>query len=156
MDSSGRAACCKQMSMTTSRASSVFLEDSHIDCPLLARRGLAVTLLITTAMCLELTGERIGEIDPSLLRLIEEADDPAEKLLCQQQKQRGCRYFSTPSASMTAHDFPLVMNGLRSTFKVEHPEWAIGAGTSGGAILLSHRNLNFCGARSARSEVCRH
>ena len=52
-----------------------FLEDSHIGC-LFWHDGAGGNTANYDSDVLELTGERIGDIDPFLLRLIERGDDP--------------------------------------------------------------------------------
>ena len=115
-----------------------FLEGSHIDC-LFWHDGAGGNTANYDSDVLELTGERIGEIDPSLLRLIEEGDDPP-KIVVPAAQQRGVDIFYSFRLN-DCHD-SFGHERLRPTFKVEHPEWTIGVGHPEVHPSV-HRNLNF-------------
>ena len=115
-----------------------FLEDSHIDC-LFWHDGAGGNTANYDSDVLELTGERIGEIDPFLLRLIEEGNDPP-KIVVPAAKERGVEIFYSFRLN-DCHD-SFGHERLHPTFKVEHPEWTIGAGHSEVHPSV-HRNLNF-------------
>ena len=115
-----------------------FLEDSHIDC-LFWHDGAGGNTANYDSDVLELTGERIGEVDPSLLRLIEQGNDPP-KIVVPAAKERGVDIFYSLRLN-DCHD-SFGHERLLATFKVEHPEWAIGAGHPEVHPSV-HRNLNF-------------
>ena len=115
-----------------------FLEDSHIDC-LFWHDGAGGNTANYDSDVLELTGERVGDIDPFLLRLIERGDDPP-KIVVPAAKQRGVDIFYSLRLN-DCHD-SFGHERLRPTFKVEHPDWAIGAGHPEVHPSV-HRNLNF-------------
>ena len=121
-----------------------FLEDSHIDC-LFWHDGAGGNTANYDSDVLELTGERIGEVDPSLLRLIQEGNDPP-KIVVRAAKKRGVDIFYSFRLN-DCHD-SFGHERLLATFKVEHPEWTIGAGHPEVHPSV-HRNLNF-----AVPEVC--
>ena len=115
-----------------------FLEDSHIDC-LFWHDGAGGNTANYDSDVLELTGERVGDIDPFLLRLIERGDDPP-KIVVPAAKQRGVDIFYSLRLN-DCHD-SFGHERLLATFKVEHPDWAIGAGHPEVHPSV-HRNLNF-------------
>ena len=115
-----------------------FLEDSHIDC-LFWHDGAGGNTANYDSDVLELTGERIGEVDPSLLRLIEEGNDPP-KIVVLAAKERGVDIFYSFRIN-DCHD-SFGHERLLATFKVKHPEWTIGAGHPEVHPSV-HRNLNF-------------
>ena len=121
-----------------------FLEDSHIDC-LFWHDGAGGNTANYDSDVLELTGERIGEVDPSLLRLIQEGNDPP-KIVVRAAKKRGVDIFYSFRLN-DCHD-SFGHERLLATFKVEHPEWTIGNGHPEVHPSV-HRNLNF-----AVPEVC--
>ena len=121
-----------------------FLEGSHIDC-LFWHDGAGGNTANYDSDVLELTGERIGDIDPFLLRLIEGGDDPP-KIVVPAAKKRNVDIFYSFRLN-DCHD-SFGHERLRPTFKVEHPEWVIGAGQPEVHPSV-HRNLNF-----AVPEVC--
>ena len=121
-----------------------FLEDSHIDC-LFWHDGAGGNTANYDSDVLELTGERIGEVDPSLRRLIQEGNDPP-KIVVPAAKKRGVDIFYSLRLN-DCHD-SFGHERLLATFKVEHPEWTIGAGHPEVHPSV-HRNLNF-----AVPEVC--
>ena len=121
-----------------------FLEDSHIDC-LFWHDGAGGNTANYDSDVLELTGERIGEVDPSLRRLIQEGNDPP-KIVVPAAKERGVDIFYSFRLN-DCHD-SFGHERLLATFKVEHPEWTIGAGHPEVPPSV-HRNLNF-----AVPEVC--
>ena len=115
-----------------------FLENSHIDC-LFWHDGAGGNTANYDSDVLELTGQRIGEVDPSLLRLIEGGDDPP-KIVVPAAKQQGVDIFYSLRLN-DCHD-SFGHERLRPTFKVKHPEWTIGAGHPEVHPSV-HRNLNF-------------
>ena len=115
-----------------------FLEDSHIDC-LFWHDGAGGNTANYDSDVLELTGERIGEVDPSLFRLIQEGNDPP-KIVVPAAKERGVDIFYSFRLN-DCHD-SFGHERLLATFKVEHPGWAIGAGHPEVHPSV-HRNLNF-------------
>ena len=115
-----------------------FLEGSHIDC-LFWHDGAGGNTANYDSEVLELTGERIGEIDPSLRRLIDEGNDPP-RIVVPAAKERGVDIFYSFRIN-DCHD-SFGHEQLRPTFKVEHPEWTIGAGHPEVHPSV-HRNLNF-------------
>ena len=115
-----------------------FLEDSHIDC-LFWHDGAGGNTANYDSDVLELTGERVGDIDPFLLRLIERGDDPP-KIVVPAAKQQGVDIFYSLRLN-DCHD-SFGHERLLATFKVEHPDWAIGAGHPEVHPSV-HRNLNF-------------
>ena len=115
-----------------------FLEGSHIDC-LFWHDGAGGNTANYDSDVLELTGERIAEVDPSLLRLIKEGDDPP-KIVVPAAKERGVDIFYSLRLN-DCHD-SFGHERLSPTFKVEHPEWTVGAGHPEVHPSV-HRNLNF-------------
>ena len=115
-----------------------FLEGSHIDC-LFWHDGAGGNTANYDSNVLELTGERIGEVDPSLLRLIEQGNDPP-KIVVPATKERGVDIFYSFRLN-DCHD-SFGHERLLATFKVEHPEWTIGTGHPEVHPSV-HRNLNF-------------
>ena len=115
-----------------------FLEDSHIDC-LFWHDGAGGNTANYDSDVLELTGERIAEVDSSLLRLIKEGDDPP-KIVVPAAKERGVDIFYSLRLN-DCHD-SFGHERLCPTFKVEHPEWTVGAGHPEVHPSV-HRNLNF-------------
>ena len=115
-----------------------FLEGSHVDC-LFWHDGAGGNTANYDSDVLELTGERVGEVDPSLLRLIQEGNDPP-KIVVPATKKRGVDIFYSFRLN-DCHD-SFGHERLCATFKVEHPEWTIGAGHPEVHPSV-HRNLNF-------------
>ena len=115
-----------------------FLEGSHVDC-LFWHDGAGGNTANYDSDVLELTGERVGEVDPSLLRLIQEGNDPP-KIVVPATKKRGVDIFYSFRLN-DCHD-SFGHERLLATFKVEHPEWTIGAGHPEVHPSV-HRNLNF-------------
>ena len=116
-----------------------FLEDSHIDC-LFWHDGAGGNTANYDSDVLELTGERIGEIDPSLLRFIKEGDDPP-KIVVPAAKQRGVDIF-----------YSLRLNDCHDSFGHEQLRPYLQSGASRvdsrnrdirRCIPSVHRNLNF-------------
>ena len=128
-----------------------FLEDSHIDC-LFWHDGAGGNTANYDSDVLELTGERIGEVDPSLRRLIQEGNDPP-KIVVPAAKERGVDIFYSFRLN-DCHD-SFGHERLLATFKVEHPEWTIGAGHPGGTSLRPPQS-QLCGARGMQLEVRCH
>ena len=128
-----------------------FLEDSHIDC-LFWHDGAGGNTANYDSDVLELTGERIGEVDPSLLRLIEEGNDPP-KIVVPAAKERGVDIFYSFRVN-DCHD-SFGHERLRPTFQSGASGVDNRSGASGGASLCPPQS-QFCGARSARAEVRRH
>ena len=115
-----------------------FLEGSHVDC-LFWHDGAGGNTANYDSDVLELTGERVDEVDPSLLRLIEEGNDPP-KIVVPATKKRDVDIFYSFRLN-DCHD-SFGHERLLATFKVEHPEWTIGAGHPEVHPSV-HRNLNF-------------
>ena len=115
-----------------------FLEDSHVEC-LFWHDGAGGNTANYDSDVLELTGERIGEVDPSLRRLIQEGNDPP-RIVVPAAKKRGVDIFYSLRLN-DCHD-SFGHERLLATFKVEHPEWTIGAGHPEVHPSV-HRNLNF-------------
>lgn len=115
-----------------------FLEGSRIDC-LFWHDGAGGNTANYDSEVLELTGERVGEVDPSLLRLIKAGNDPP-KIVVPAAKAQGVDIFYSLRLN-DCHD-SFGHERLRPTFKVEHPEWEIGAGHPEVHPSV-HRNLNF-------------
>ena len=115
-----------------------FLEGSHVDC-LFWHDGAGGNTANYDSDVLELTGERVGEVDPSLLRLIQEGNDPP-KIVVPAAKERGVDIFYSLRLN-DCHD-SFGHERLLATFKVEQPEWTIGAGHPEVHPSV-HRNLNF-------------
>ncbi len=98
------------------------LEDSHVDA-LFWNDGAGGNTASYDSEVLELTGARIGKVDPDLLRWIKEGNDPP-KVVVREAKKRGLDIFysfriNDIHDAFTPVEFP--------TFKVEHPEWMMGA-----------------------------
>ena len=115
-----------------------FLEGSHVDC-LFWHDGAGGNTANYDSDVLELTGERVGEVDPSLVRLIQEGNDPP-KIVVPATKKRDVDIFYSFRLN-DCHD-SFGHERLLATFKVEHPEWTIGAGHPEVHPSV-HRNLNF-------------
>ncbi|MCZ6679779.1 MAG: hypothetical protein O7E52_21315 [Candidatus Poribacteria bacterium] len=115
-----------------------FLEGSHIDC-LFWHDGAGGNTANYDSDVLELTGQRIGEVYPSLLRLIEAGNDPP-KIVVPAAKKCGVDIFYSFRLNDCHDSFSHAR--LLATFKVDHPEWTIGAGHPEVHPSV-HRNLNF-------------
>ena len=98
-------------------------EDSHVDA-LLWNDGSGGNTASYDSDVLELTGARIGAVNPDLLRWIEEGNDPP-KIVVQEAHKRGLDVFYAFRMN-DIHD--AWGAALLPTFKVEHPEWMIGEG----------------------------
>lgn len=112
-----------------------FLDDSHVDA-LFWHDGAGGNTANYESDVMELTGERSGEMDPFLLKLIEEGNDPP-KIVVDAAKKRGVDVFYSFRIN-DCHD-SLGSQRLTPTFKLQHPEWTIGEGHPYGPKL----NLNF-------------
>ena len=99
------------------------LEDSHVDA-LFWSDGAGGNTANYDSEVLELTGARIGEVQPELLRWIKEGNDPP-KVVVREAKKRGLDIFYSFRIN-DIHD--AFSPGEFPTFKVEHPEWMMGAG----------------------------
>ena len=99
------------------------LEDSHVDA-LFWSDGAGGNTANYDSEVLELTGARIGEVHPELLRWIKEGNDPP-KVVVREAKKRGLDVFYSFRIN-DIHD--AFIAGEFPTFKVEHPEWMMGAG----------------------------
>ncbi len=115
-----------------------FLKGSHIDC-LFWHDGASGNTANYDSDVLELTGERIGEVYPFLLRLIEEGNDPP-KIVVREAKKCGVDIFFSFRLNDCHDSFGHAR--LLPTFKVDHPEWTIGEGHPEVHPSV-HRNLNF-------------
>ncbi len=99
------------------------LEDSHVDALFWCDLPGGNTASYVSEV-LELTGARIGQVDPDLLRWIKEGNDPP-KVVVREAKKRGLDIFYSFRIN-DIHD--AFLPDLFPTFKVEHPEWMMGAG----------------------------
>lgn len=98
------------------------IENSHVDA-LFWCDGAGGNTANYDSDVLELTGQRIGQVDPALVKLISEGNDPP-KVVVQEAKKRGLDIFYSFRINDT-HDARGALNEL-PTFKIEHPEWLIG------------------------------
>ena len=112
-----------------------FLDNSHVDA-LFWHDGAGGNTANYESDILELTGKRSGEMDPFLLKLIEEGNDPP-KLVVDAARKRGVDIFYSFRINDCHDSFEI--QRLIPTFKVQHPEWTIGAGHPYGPKY----NLNF-------------
>jgi len=99
------------------------LEDSHVDA-LFWCDGAGGNTANYDSEVLELTGARIGKVQPELRRWIKEGNDPP-KVVVREAKKRGLDTFYSFRIN-DIHD--AFIPGEFPTFKVEHPEWMMGAG----------------------------
>ena len=105
-----------------------FLDNTHVDA-LFWGDGAGGNTANYQSDVLELSGERIGKINPFLQQLINEGNDPP-KIVIREAKKRGVDIFY----SFRINDCHDSINdgqwlpGHLATFKTEHPEWMIGPG----------------------------
>lgn len=116
-----------------------FLETTRVDA-LFWHDGSGGNNACYDSGVLELNGARIGKVEPLLLRMIEEGNDPPA-IVVKAAKQRGADVFYSFRLN-DCHDS--IRDGeahpqLIPTFKVEHPEWLIGKGHPYGGCM----QLNF-------------
>lgn len=105
-----------------------FMEDTPVDA-LFWHDGAGGNTANYDSDVLELTGARIGQVDPFLQRLIDEGNDPP-RIVLEEAGRRGIDVFYSFRIS-DCHDS--LGDGeshpqLVATFKVDHPEWTIGPG----------------------------
>ncbi len=112
-----------------------FLENTHVDA-LFWHDGAGGNTANYDSEVLELTGERIGAVNPFLMKLIEAGNDPP-KIVVREARKRGVDVFYSFRIN-DCHD-SLDHAPLLATFKVEHPDWTIGEGHPYGG----HLNLDF-------------
>jgi hypothetical protein len=112
-----------------------FLDESHVDA-LFWHDGAGGNTANYDSEVLELTGERSGERDPFLLKLIEEGNDPP-RIVVDAAKNRGVDVFYSFRINDCHDSFGI--QRLLPSFKLQHPEWTIGEGHPYGPKL----NLNF-------------
>ena len=97
------------------------LEDTYVDT-LFWSDGSGGNTANYDSEVLELTGARIGKVNPALLRLIEEGNDPP-KVVVREGHKRGLEVFYSFRIN-DIHDGHLPAEF--PTFKEEHPEWMLG------------------------------
>lgn len=95
---------------------------------------------------LEKSAERIGKVDPLLIKMIEEGNDPPLVAIRECRKLGKDVFYSFRLNDL--HDCIESRAHLLATFKVEHPEWTLEKGESEGPVLSghpygSHRALDF-------------
>ena len=116
-----------------------FLDDTHVDA-LFWHDGAGGNTANYQSEVLELTGERIGKVNPFLLKLIDEGNDPPA-IVIRAAKQRGTDIFYSfriNDCHDSIDDGKWLPDHL-ATFKIEHPEWMIGPGHPYGGL----HQLNF-------------
>ncbi len=110
------------------------LEDSHVDTLFWKGQAGGNTAGYDSEV-LELPGAYIGEVDPNLLRWIEEGNDPP-KIAVREAHKRGLDVFY----ALRMNDIHDAFNPIfYCTLKEQHPEWMIGKGHPYGY----HTALNF-------------
>ena len=111
-----------------------FLKDTHVDA-LFWHDGAGGNTANYDSDVLELTGERIGKVHPFLEQLIRTGNDPA-KIVVQEAHRHGVDIFY----SFRINDLHDSLGDGKShpqliaSFKVEHPDWTIGAGQPYGGV----------------------
>ena len=118
------------------RSTADFLEGTHVDMVSWCD-GSAGTVASWDSEVMELTGARIGRVDPFLLQLIKEGYDPPRVIIPAIRKMGVDVYYSFRFNDI--HDNLGNHPELLPTFKVEHPEWMLGPGHAYGGRL----QLNF-------------
>ena len=99
------------------------LEGSHVDA-LFWCDGVGGNTASYDSEVLELTGARIGQVNPVLSRWIEEGNDPP-LVIVREAKKRGMDvYYSFRTNDI--HD--CYLPNEFATFKAEHPDWLLGQG----------------------------
>lgn len=101
------------------------LEHSHVEA-LLWCDGAGGNTANYDSQVLELTGRRLGKVDPFLKRLIDEGNDPP-KVVVREAKKRGLDVFYSFRIN-DVHDVQAGCVQEYATFKDKHPEWQIGQG----------------------------
>lgn len=112
-----------------------FLNGSHVDA-LFWHDGAGGNTANYDSAVLELTGERVGNVNPFLQKLIAEGNDPP-KIVVAAAKRLGIDVFYSFRIN-DCHD-SFGHERLLATFKIQHPEWTIGKGQ----VYGGHQNLNF-------------
>jgi hypothetical protein len=117
------------------------LENGHVDA-LFWCDGAGGNTANYDSRVLELTGERIGKVDPHLKRMIAEGNDPP-KVVVREAKKRGIDVFYSFRIN-DIHDAlrPPADSVELPTFKVANPEWLIGEKRYGNVTSFSTA-LNF-------------
>ena len=105
------------------------LEDSHVDA-LFWCDGAGGNTANYDSQVLELTGQRIGQVDPHLRRLIDEGNDPP-KLVIREARKRGLDVFYSFRINDIHDSF---LPGELPTFKKERPEWLLGKQKYGNVV----------------------
>lgn len=118
-----------------------FLETTHVDMVSWCD-GSSGNAASWDSDVMELTGARIGSVDPFLLQLIKEGYDPARIVIPAIRKMGVDVFYSFRFNDI--HDNLGNHPELLPTFKMDHPEWTLGEGHPYGGRL----QLNF-----ARPEV---
>lgn len=116
-----------------------FLDTTHVDA-LFWHDGSGGNNAYYDSEVMELNGARIGKVEPLLLQMIEEGNDPPAITL-KAARERGVDVFYSFRIN-DCHDSlddGKAMPQLLATFKLEHPEWLIGKGHPYGGIM----QLNF-------------
>jgi len=116
-----------------------FLDTTHVDA-LFWHDGSGGNNAYYDSEVMELNGARIGKVEPLLLQMIEEGNDPPVITL-KAARERGVDVFYSFRIN-DCHDSindGKAMPQLVPTFKLEHPEWLIGKGHPYGGIM----QLNF-------------
>ena len=116
-----------------------FMEDTAVDA-LFWHDGAGGNTANYESNVLELTGERIGKVNPFLRQMIDEGNDPPAAVV-REARRRGKDIFCSFRIN-DCHDS--IDEGkwvpqLLATFKLEHPEWMIGRGHPYGGL----HQLNF-------------
>ena len=116
-----------------------FMDDTYVDA-LFWHDGSGGNTANYDSEVMELTGARLGQVNPFLRRMIDEGNDPP-KIVVREARKRGIDVFY----SFRLNDYhDSIDNGKAlpeelATFKVENPEWMIGPGHPYGGL----HQLNF-------------
>ncbi len=113
------------------------LEDSHVDA-LFWCDGAGGNTANYESDVLELTGQRIGQPRPWIVKLLEEGHDPP-RVVVEESRRRGLDVFYSFRINDIHDSF---MPDELATFKVDHPEWQIGEQNYGGVTSFP-TSLNF-------------
>ena len=118
------------------RSNADFLEGTHVDA-VFWHDGAGGNTANWDSDVMELTGARVGKVDPFLLELIKGGNDPARIVIPEIQKHGVDVFYSFRVND--CHDNLGNHPELVATFKDQHPEWTIGSGHPYGGP----RQLNF-------------
>jgi hypothetical protein len=145
MDSSGHLYGYEQIPEKTFpeylRSTADFLEGTHVDM-LSWCDGSGGNVCSWDSDVMELTGARIGTVDPFLLELIMDGNDPARIVIPAVRKMGVDIFYSFRINDL--HDSLPNHPELLATFKIENPEWTIGPGHRYGgkhALDFSHEGV---------------